>query len=86
MSKLIKLTRLLRVLKIIKERSKFLTYIQDILKISHGFQRLFMFIAVSLIVVHISACIWVFAAMFNDQEETGIPNWLSGNCADCNDQ
>lgn len=81
MSKLIKLTRLLRVLKIIKEKSKFLTYLQDILKISHGFQRLFMFIAVSLIVVHISSCLWVFCAVLLDKETT--PNWLDANCAEC---
>lgn len=80
MSKLIKLTRLLRVLKIIKEKSKFLTYLQDILKISQGFQRLFMFIAVSLIVIHISSCLWVFCAVLLDEKTT--PNWLAGNCPD----
>ena len=84
MSKLIKLTRLLRVLKIIKEKSKFLTYLQDILRISQGFQRLFMFIAVSIIVVHITSCLWVFMAMFYDKE-SGTTNWLAESCPECDD-
>ena len=60
--KLVKLTRLLRVLKIIRNKSKLMKMIQDFLKVSIGFERLFFFILLFLILVHIVTCIWVFQA------------------------
>ena len=58
-SKMIKLTRLFRVLKIIKERSKIVKYVQDFLKLSRGFERLFFFMLSFLMVVHITATLWI---------------------------
>lgn len=61
MYKLIKMTRLLRILKIVKERSKLLKYLNDILKIGLGFERLFFFMILFLIVMHFLTCFWIIA-------------------------
>ena len=58
--KLIKLTKLLRVFKIVKDRSKFLKYVQDMLQLGYGFERLIFFVLVFLIMCHIVSCLWVF--------------------------
>lgn len=57
--KLVKLTRLFRILKIIKQRSRIAKYMQDFLKISIGFERLFFFIVSSLVFTHIVSCLWI---------------------------
>jgi len=64
-AKLIKMTRLLRILKIVKERSKLLKYLNDILKIGLGFERLFFFIIIFIILAHILTCVWVISAQFS---------------------
>jgi hypothetical protein len=60
MYKLIKLTKLLRILKIVKERSKLVKYVNEILKVGAGFERLFFFVLMFLMVCHIVSCLWVF--------------------------
>ena len=64
-AKLIKMTRLLRILKIVKERSKLLKYLNEILKIGLGFERLFFFVIIFLILAHIVTCVWVISAQFS---------------------
>jgi len=79
MYKLIKLTRLFRILKIIKERSKIAMYLRDFLKISLGFERLFFFTLSFMMAVHIFTCLWViivdFSTGYNEEEDdvTKIP-------------
>ena len=70
--KLIKMTKLLRILKIIKQRSQLLKYLNDILKIGLGFERLFFFLLIFIIMCHIMTCIWLIAASFSGEtsEET----------------
>lgn len=64
-TKIVKLTRLLRVAKIIKERNKLLRYMNDSLKIGHGFDRLMFFGLVFVILIHCFACIMVvFGELF----------------------
>lgn len=68
--KLVKLTRLFRILKIIKQRSRIAKYMQDFLKISIGFERLFFFIVSSLVFTHIVSCLWiVFQDIARTEEE-----------------
>jgi hypothetical protein len=64
MYKLIKMIRLIRVLKIVKQRSQLLKYLNDFLKIGLGFERLFFFAIIFLILCHILTCIWVITAQF----------------------
>ena len=73
--KLIKLTRLVKMLKLVKDRSKILKQINDVFKIGVGFERLFFFIFLFLILSHIVSCLWVITAnMEGDLNET----WLAG--------
>jgi hypothetical protein len=62
MYKLIKMIRLIRVLKIVKQRSQLLKYLNDFLKIGLGFERLFFFAMIFLLLSHILTCIWVITA------------------------
>lgn len=65
---MIKLTRLFRILKIIKERSKIAMYLRDFLKISIGFERLFFFVISFMMAVHIFTCLWVIIVDFSTDE------------------
>lgn len=65
--KLVKLTRLIRVLKIMKEKSKLLKYLNEFLKLGLGFERLFFLLLVFFMVCHISTCLWVMIAAFQDE-------------------
>ena len=65
-SKLIKMTRLLRILKIVKQRSQLLKYLNDFLKIGLGFERLFFFMLIFILMCHILTCLWVMAAQFKE--------------------
>jgi hypothetical protein len=63
------LTRLLRILKIIKEKSKILKFLGRFLKIGLGFERLFFFSLIFLLLIHISACFWVLIASIIDETD-----------------
>ena len=69
--KLIKMTKLLRILKIIKQRSQLLKYLNDILKIGLGFERLFFFLLIFLIMCHIMTCLWLITASFAGETSEG---------------
>lgn len=65
--KLVKLTRLLRILKIMKDKSRLLKYLNDLLKIGLGFERLFFFLLIFLMLIHIVTCLWiVIATLYSD--------------------
>lgn len=66
MYKLIKMLKLLRVLKIVKERSKILKYLNDFLKIGLGFERIFFFMIIYLILLHVMTCVFVIAGQMRD--------------------
>lgn len=66
--KLVKLTRLLRVFKIMKDKGKFLKFFTDLLKVGLGFERLFFFILLFLIMSHIVTCLWIMIPMFVSEE------------------
>jgi hypothetical protein len=74
--KLIKLTRLLRVIKIVKEQGKFFKFFTDVLKISHGFERLLFFILIFMMLVHISACLWIIIPQFSATEANNGGTWM----------
>ena len=73
MYKLIKLTRLLKMLKLVKERSKIFKYINELMKVGVGFERLFFFLIIFLMLSHIVSCLWVLTASIN---ETRQGTWL----------
>lgn len=74
MYKLLKLTRLLKIVKILKGRGKFIKYVNDVIKIGMGFERLFFFLIMFLVIGHIVSCMWVLTANIS---ESGDQSWLA---------
>jgi len=66
--KLVKLTRLLRILKLVKDKNKLMKYLNDLLKVGLGFERLFFFILISIIIMHIVTCLWIIVAAIQDEK------------------
>lgn len=56
--KIIRMTRMVRMLKIVKERNKLAKYLNEILKIGVGFERLMFMMLIFLVLQHVAACIW----------------------------
>ena len=56
--KIIRMTRLVKMLKIVKERNKLVKYLNEVLKIGIGFERLLFLMLIFLILQHIVACLW----------------------------
>ena len=67
--KLVKLTRLLKMLKLIKDRSKILKIVNETMKIGVGFERLFFFVMMFIMMSHIVSCLWVLAATIYDSTD-----------------
>ena len=66
-------------LKIMKERNKFLAYLSDMIKLKAGIERLFHFILILMIICHITACLWVFLAKLEDLNPHTWVKFLSQN-------
>ena len=49
----------------------------DILKIGLGFERLFFFVIIFIIMCHIMTCVWLIAASFAD-ETSEKASWIEG--------
>jgi Ion transport protein len=71
--KIIRMTRMVRMLKIVKERNKLVKYLNEILKIGVGFERLMFMMLIFMVLQHVAACIWVFVARF---DPTNKDNWI----------
>lgn len=56
--KIIRMTRMVRMLKIVKERNKLVRYLNELLKIGVGFERLIFMMFIFLVLQHVAACIW----------------------------
>ena len=61
-----------------KDKSKFIKLFSDLLKIGSGFERLFFFLLISLVMIHIVACLWIMVPMFAGDKETGgvVGSWI----------
>jgi hypothetical protein len=58
--------RLVRLLKVVKERTKISRFINESLKMSIGMERLFTFILIVMIMTHVFSCMWYFIAKLED--------------------
>jgi len=76
--KLVKLTRLLRVLKIMANKGKIMKKISDLIKLGPGFERLIFFLVFSLVLMHITACLWIILPQFTD-DCVMVKNILTGS-------
>ena len=62
-----------------KERNKLLKYLNDVLKIGLGFERLFFFIIIFLILAHVTTCIMFISAQFGGEvDDNGLITDYSG--------
>lgn len=64
--RLVRMFKLFRILKIVKDRSKILSYLNEFLKIGLGLERLFFFVIVFMIIIHVISCIWIITAQMAD--------------------
>ena len=53
-------------LKIMKERNKFVKYVNEFLKLSLGLERLLYFSLLFFLLCHINACLWYLVAKLQD--------------------
>jgi len=53
----------------------------EYLKVGLGYERLFFFLLISFILVHIVACLWVIVASFNSPEGDYSGTWVEANGA-----
>ena len=64
--RLIRMFKLIRLLKVIKERNTISKYLNEVLKLSVALERLVFFCFIFVVLVHITACLWVILASFED--------------------
>ena len=71
--RLIRLARMVRLLKMLHIENRYLKVITETLKIRFRGERLLMMTMILLLFQHVVACIWVYAAKFNDNSKD---NWI----------
>lgn len=71
--RLIRLARMLRLLKMLHIENRYLKMITDTLKIRFRGERLLMMTMILIMFMHVVACLWVYAAKFDD---TSKDNWI----------
>ena len=57
-----------------KEKSKLLKYVREVVKLGYGFERLVFFVLSFMMISHIVSCMWIFVAKFANYEGT----WMEG--------
>lgn len=66
--KLIKLTKLIRLIRIVKNQKILMGYIQSVFRVSVGIKRLLFFCLIFFILCHITACMFILVADFENSE------------------
>jgi hypothetical protein len=76
MYKLVKLTKLLRIAKFVKNSSFFGKFMHRIFNIGYGMQRLMAFILSFFVLIHIVSCLWILTAQFSEEAKG---TWMEGD-------
>lgn len=63
-----------RMLKMVKESSKIVRYLNLIFKLKSGYERLIIFVLMMLMFTHFMGCMWMFLARL---DEFGPDTWIS---------
>lgn len=63
----------MRVIKIVKDKSKLVKYAQQLLQLSLGAERMFFFIVMSGLITHIISCMWIFSCSLAEPDDD---TWL----------
>ena len=61
--------KLIRLLKVIKERNTISKYLNEVLKLSVALERLVFFCFIFVVLVHIVSCLWVLLCSFEDDPD-----------------
>ena len=75
--RILKLTRLVRLFQIFKDRNRLMKYISQFFSIGLGFERLFYFILIYIIVCHIVACLQILLASLQSTTYEG--TWIQAH-------
>jgi len=79
--RLIKMGKLIRMLKVIKTRNRVMRYMNNLMRVNIGIERLIWFLVTFLIMIHLLACMWIFMGRFNMMNTD--ENWImKGNFQD----
>lgn len=72
--KLIRITKMVRLVQTVKlKKNKFSIFVNKLLKIGAGFERILYLLVTFIILQHVTACIWIFIGMYNDDMTD---NWI----------
>ena len=71
--RLIRLARMIRLLKMLHIENRYLKMISETFKINPKIERLLMMTMILLLFQHVVACLWVYAARF---DESSKDNWI----------
>ena len=71
---MLKMARMIRIVKIVKERNKLAKYLREIISISNAAERMFFFLLIFLTLIHICSCLWIFVAKYDEKSDT---DWIS---------
>ena len=63
-------------LKVIKQKSKLLSYINEFLKIGFGMERLLFFLIVFMILSHLASCLWIIIATLYNPDGSFKGTWM----------
>lgn len=66
------MSRMVRILKVIKEKNKISKFISDIIPISATFERLFFFLLIFFTLIHVCSCMFIFTAHYDKSQA----NWI----------
>jgi len=73
--RLVKIIKLIRMIKVIKDRDKFKAYMNDFLRLTPAYERLFISVLGILLFCHIATCLWYVLVGLNDSND----DWLTNN-------
>lgn len=71
--KLIRMTKLMRLVRFAKVKHKMVRHLGDILKISAGTERIIYILLTFTILQHVTACIWIFIGRADEDSKN---NWI----------
>ena len=81
--KLIRLVRMLKIMKVMKNKNHVVKKLNKLMDLDLGFERLFFIFLIILMIIHISACLWIIlATMTTDNDTNYSGTWLASFYAD----
>ena len=63
--KLLRLMKLIRMLKVLKEKNRFLSMLNDYVRLKPSQERLILFFLFVLLFTHVMSCLWYFSSKFD---------------------